>query len=108
MKFIFLLRWCSQSSEMLLLIGGFSHEPEHAHNNWAFDPVTTQWYVISPLQSPRRMFALVQCPSGLYVFGGLKDMMEDKFLTTVEQYDAKMDKWKPVKKTMRQGMYHWR
>ena len=89
---------------MLLLIGGISQEPEHDHNYWAFDPTTTQWYLISPLQSPRHRFGVAQCATGLHVFGGLKDMTEDEFLTTVEQYDAKIDKWKPVKKTMRQGM----
>ena len=85
---------------MLLLIGGVSPE----HNNWAFDPVTSQWYIISPLQSFRHLFGVVQCESGLYVFGGLKSITEDQFLTSVELYDAKLDKWKPVRKTMCEGM----
>lgn len=101
--FFLFLRWCSQSTEMLLLIGGVSRESEH--NHWAFDPVTSQWYTVSPLQSPRHLFGVAQCGGGLYVFGGLtKNMTEDKFLTTVELYDAKLNKWKSVKKTMREGI----
>ena len=30
-------------------------------------------------------------------------MTEDKFLTTVERYDGKLNQWKPVQKTMREG-----
>ena len=30
-------------------------------------------------------------------------MTEDKFLTTVERYDGKLNQWKPVGKTMREG-----
>ena len=89
---------------MLLLIGGSSPDPQHAHSNWAFDPVTSQWYGISPLHSSRHLFGVVQCRTGLHVFGGLKSMAEDKFLATVERYDAKLNQWKPVEKTMHDGM----
>lgn len=88
---------------MLLLIGGFCPDPQHTHNNWAFDPVTSQWYTLSPLHSSRHLFGLVHCRTGLHVFGGLKSMTEDKFLTTVERYDGKLNQWKPVEKTMREG-----
>ena len=90
------------STEMLLLIGGTSPE-ENNSQQWAFDPVTSEWYSISPLQSSRHLFGIAQCESGLYVFGGLKNMKEDTFLTTIEMYDPKLNKWNSVKKTMREG-----
>ncbi|XP_028417683.1 kelch-like protein 18 [Dendronephthya gigantea] len=93
-------RWCSLSIQVLLLIGGFSPEPEHNMKQWAFDPVNSQWYAISALQSPRHLFGMVHCDSGLYVFGGLKSMADDKFFATVEMYDAKLNRWKSVNKAM--------
>lgn len=43
-------RWCTQSIDVILLVGGVCQEKESSgvSSHWAFDPVNCRWYTVSP------------------------------------------------------------
>ena len=84
------------------MLGG-SEDDSSATGHWVFDPGSNQWYTACPLLSSRYHFGLARHNDQLYVFGGSMSYGCDKMLTTVEVYDPKLNEWKSVARTIKQG-----
>ena len=55
-----------------------------------YDPSTTEWSLVTMLDSPRTGLGVCVMGENIYVLGGHNG---SKYLSTVKTYDPKKDKW---------------
>ncbi|KAK9537587.1 hypothetical protein VZT92_005191 [Zoarces viviparus] len=89
-------------NNILYVLGGLFVDDEDKENPlqcyfYQLDSLTSEWFALPPMPSPRCLFAVGECENLLFAVAG-KDLQSDESHDTVLCYDTEKMKWSQTKK----------
>ncbi|KAM6955594.1 kelch-like protein 41a [Lycodopsis pacificus] len=89
-------------SNILYVLGGLFVDDEDKENPlqcyfYQLDSLTSEWFALPPMPSPRCLFAVGECENLLFAVAG-KDLQSNESHDTVMCYDTEKMKWSQTKK----------